>query len=120
MNALVDQRSRQTPLDEFTAITHKGKNTDGLRPFLFDFLAHRAIDYFSNERSYLTDPAYKFYINEPIAFGEAQEFVNHQFQTRDTQSLKFQNLQLLQELIKSHLDSNNAAALVDADLKRLN
>jgi hypothetical protein len=104
----------------FEAITTPGNAGDGLRPTLYDFLAHRAIDYFMNEQSYLSQPAYRFYLDQEEAFADVKAFVKYKFETRDTASFHFQTLLLLQDLLRLRLDdSKNQAALLDADLKRL-
>ncbi len=90
-----------------------------LRPNLFDFLGHRALAHFANERSYLTEPAYQFYLDQPEAFALAGDFVNFNFQTRDTTSGKWLAIRLFQRLIAAHLTNRNEAALADADLLRL-
>lgn len=109
--SITDRESRQVSLGDFTAITHPERNAAGLRPFLFDFLVHRAIDYFSNERSYLTEPAYKFYIDDPVALADAAIFAAHNFTTKDESSTKYQTLILLQELVNSHSNGAYPAAL---------
>ncbi len=106
-------------IDYFEAITTKPENSEGLRPTLFDFLAHRAIDQFANEQNYLTAPAYRFYLDQEAAFANRETFVNTDFATRDTASTKYRAILLLQELLRRHADDKDPAALIDADLKRL-
>ena len=105
---------------QFTAITTEEKNTDRLRPTLFDFLAQRAIDHFSNERTYLTRPAEQFRITDRAAFWDAEVFAEHEFVTSDRESYKYQVLLLFQKLLKLHLADEDPAALIDVDLQRLN
>ena len=116
-----DVRTFDIPISEFAAITIEGQgNTDELRPTLYDFLAHRAIDHFSNERSYLSQPAYRFQMDREDAFGPADEFIQLQFETKDTASYKLKTLQLFQSLLARRLAEDKPAALLDADLDRLN
>lgn len=104
----------------FEAITIPGNSGDELRPSLYDFLAHRATDYFMNEQSYLAQPAYRFHIDQAEAFAEAKAFTEFSFKTRDTASFHFQTFLLLQDLLRLRLqDSQNESALLDANLKRL-
>ena len=90
-----------------------------LRPTLYDFLAHRAINFFANDRLYLTQPAFKFEIRSPEAFSPAKEFVNLILETSDTQSLKYHSLLLFQELTQMHLQANRKDALINIELERL-
>ncbi len=106
-------------IDYFDAITTKPENSEGLRPTLFDLLAHRAIDHFSNEQNYLTAPAYRFYLDQEEAFAQWNQFAKANFATQDTSSTKYRAILLLQELLRRHADDKDPAALIDADLKRL-
>ena len=103
----------------FAAITTEEQNTDELRPSLFDFLAHRAIEYFKNEQTYLTRPAEHFKVIDRAAFWDAPVFADHEFTTSDQESHKYQVLSLFQKLLKLRLADEDPAALIDADLARL-
>lgn len=111
---------KQTRLEGFEPIIEKGRNTRQLRPTLFDFLAHRALAYFMNDEQDLLKPAYHFTINHPAAFAPAAEFVRSSFTTKDTASRHYNALGILQQLLRFHLEDTNPAALLDADLIRLN
>ncbi|MBK7337183.1 MAG: hypothetical protein IPJ00_13930 [Saprospirales bacterium] len=111
---------KRLPIAGFEAVTIPGTDKDELRPTLYDFLAHRAIDHFMSEQSYLSQPAYRFYIDKEEAFGEADDFVKYKFETKDSTSRQYQTLLLLQDLLGFRLDDRkNDAALLDVDLKRL-
>jgi uncharacterized protein YfaS (alpha-2-macroglobulin family) len=116
-----DERAMAVPIGDFAAITQPGTaDADELRPTLYDFLAHRAIDYFADERSYLSQPAYRFQMDQPEAFGSVADFVEIAFETPDTTASKLRALQLYQFLLRLRLADGAAAPLLDADLKRLN
>lgn len=117
--SLQDERAYGLSIENFKAITTGGVLDESLRPTLYDFLAHRVIDYFSNDRSYLPEPAYKFYINQPEVFSDAATFINLKFETKDQNSHKLKTLLLLQDLLRRHLADANPVALIDVDLKRL-
>lgn len=116
----------QTPVESFRALLSRAQNDSvagkALRPTLFDLLAHRALAHFGNERSYLTEPAYKFYLDQPEAFDPAVNFVKFRFESRDSSSGKWLAIQLFQQVLQAHLApgaQQNDAALIDADLLRL-
>ncbi len=117
--SIADEQLKKIAIEDIDAITYDGKYNENLRPTLFDFLANRAIEYFLNDRSYLTEPAYKFYINQKEAFADAKTFANYTFKTKDTDSKKYQGIVLFQKIIKAHLEDKNTSALIDIDLKRL-
>ena len=115
-----DQLLKKTSLQKFEPIIIKGQNTRQLRPTLFDFLAHRALEYFTNDEHELTQPAHYFTIADPKAFAPADEFAKTQFTSRDSASLKLKAIELLQQLILFHSKDSNQNALLDADLIRFN
>ena len=123
LQSVSDERIRQVPIETFDALTLPGKYNKGLRPTLYDFLAHRALDHFANEQSYLNRPSYAFYIEDPRAFAPAEEFVQWEINTRDTVSYKYRALVLFQELLRFRMAgqeiAHGADALLDADRKRL-
>ncbi len=110
---------KATKLDGFDAIIEKGKNTRSLRPTLFDLLAHRALDFFMSSENDVSQPVYKFIINDEKAFAPINEFVAHKFVTKDSASLYYSALVIMQNLLKFHAADAQPDALLDADLKRL-
>ncbi len=124
-----DAMLKAVPVEQFQDITTAGQNDSIasrlLRPTLFDLLAHRAIEHFSNERSYLTEPAYAFQLNSPDDFADWQVFMDKKYETKDETSGKWLAIKLFQKLLQAH-NPNTAgnqivakAALFDLDLNRL-
>jgi uncharacterized protein YfaS (alpha-2-macroglobulin family) len=114
-----DNLLKATKLDGFAPIIIKGENTRQLRPTLYDFLAHRALQYFTTDENQLIKPAYQFKINNSKAFAPVNEFANASFKTKDTASLQHKAILLLQDILKFHLNDAKPDALIDADLIRL-
>jgi len=106
-------------IQQFDLITSVPVLSDDLRPTLFDFLAHRAIDQFSNDRGYLTRPAYRFTLSQPEAFAPADDFARYDFNTRDTGAFHHRAILLFQQILKLRTPNNHLGAFLDADLKRL-
>ena len=97
-----------------------GTKPENLRPTLYDFLANKAIDFFSNTEISLTKPADNFELKEADYFADVNDFVKFNIQTSDTLSLHFQGLKIMQDLLKFRLSNKkNTEALIDADLKRI-
>ncbi len=115
-----DNTLKSTKLDAFDPIIIKGQNTRQLRPTLYDFVAHRALTYFTTDENQLTKPAYQFKINEAKTFSPAAEFAAAVFKTKDSASLQHKAILLLQDILKFHLADVKPDALIDADLIRLN
>jgi hypothetical protein len=110
---------KKTNLKAYDAILESTKESKIYRPVLFDFLAHRALDFFMNDESSLIQPAYRFEIDQPVYFANAGEFVKLKITTPDTLSLKAHALEIFQDLIAFHLNDKDPVALTDVDLKRL-
>ncbi|MGN8058054.1 alpha-2-macroglobulin family protein [Pedobacter sp. 22163] len=110
---------QQTKVDVLDAVLAGDKNNRNYRPTLYDLLAHRAIDVFSNTQISLTQ-----YDDDSIDmsnaawFGNKQDFLAMEL-TNDSTLFKPQALQLFKNLIRFHQNSNNFSALADVDLKRL-
>jgi len=109
---------KRTPVETFSEIII----TDSVsyyRPFLYDFLAHRAADFFINEEPNITKPVYAFVIDSVNYLSSCQDFSQLEINTKDSSSLKFYGLQILQNLTLNHLTDSNPTALIDLELKRL-
>lgn len=106
-------------LKQFDLIIEKGEGSKEYRPTLFDFLGHRAVDFFTNEEALLTKPINTFIIKDISYFSEANNFIALNIESPDKQSFHFQALKIFQQLMSFHLNDRSPSALVDADLKRL-
>ncbi len=109
---------KRTPIETFSEIIVE-KDARNYRPFLYDFLAHRASDYFINEEPSITKPIYEFVIDSAKYLTPYDEFAKINIETLDSFSLKFYALQTLQNLTINHLNDTNPTALIDVELKRL-
>jgi uncharacterized protein YfaS (alpha-2-macroglobulin family) len=118
--SLADKRTQEWDIESWDAIIQNEAAVDhNLRPTLYDFLAHRALDHFMDNRAYLNDPVYKFVLRDPQAFAAADTFAGLSFDTQDTSSFTLKTLLIFQELLTFRLSADNMPAQVDADLKRL-
>ncbi len=120
-SSLTNKDSLKTiPISAFKDIVVLYKDRTYLRPSLYDFLANRALDFYSNEEASITEPVYKFELKDPDIFSPADKFTKINFETGDSLSLKFYAVNLFQDLISLHLNDNIKDPLIDIDLKRLN
>lgn len=103
----------------FEPILQKGTEVAGLRPNTFDFLAHRAIDHFMDDRNYLPTPKESFILNSPVLFSDLTDFTSATLESPDETAYKYQALLIMQKILRIHLAEKNITALIDADLKRL-
>ena len=110
---------KNTDLTKFDLILEKEKGSKIYRPTLYDFLAHRAVDFFMNDENSLTQPIYKFEIDDAAFFDNNDEFVKLKIATKDSLSLKYYAIDFLQKLSFFHLEDKDPTALIDVNLKRL-
>ncbi len=122
-SASVSQESvlRNTPVESFRDILtpSQGDTVNGqvLRPTLFDLLAHRALEQFANERSWLNEPAYAFQLDQAAAFSPAENFVKTPFESKDSTSGKWLAIRLFQRILDN--PEKGTAPVIVADLLRL-
>lgn len=111
--------TKDMALDTYSEILTPGVNTEDLRPTLYDFLAHRAIDFYNNTQNQLDQPTYQFYLDNEVVFADIDAFLAWNPQTKDTKSNLFQAIQIYQDLFRHLKALDKPEALLDADLKRL-
>jgi len=110
---------QKTPISAFNEILTESKNTENLRPTLYDFIAFRAVDFFSNKEITLAKPADSFNLNDSIYFCDAEKFIILNISTTDSLSLQYYGILILQDILRFRLKDKNVEAYIDADLKRL-
>ena len=123
---------KRTPLNIYDEIIEKQDNSRKFRPTLYDFLAHRAVDFYMSEEPDIIRPAYKFELSDLNYFNDFESFSKLKIETQDTLSSKYYALKIMQDLIKFHSTSPRTSdtplqmergrgeiALIDVDLKRL-
>ncbi len=110
---------KHTSLNLFNEIIVRKESSERLRPTLYDFLSHRAIDFFINEEPDITRPAYQFELNDKNYLASYETFNNIKIKSKDTISLKYHGLKLLQKLTAIHAADSTPHALIDIELKRL-
>jgi len=113
------EQLKETPLKIYDAIIIKGYNSAQYRPTLYDFIAHRAIDFFMNDETGLTESIYKFELNSLAYYQLPEKFAKISITTKDSLSLKYYAIKLLQDLTIFHFQDDNPQALIDVDLKRI-
>ncbi|MCX7862215.1 MAG: MG2 domain-containing protein [Bacteroidales bacterium] len=89
------------------------------RPTLYDFIAFRAIDFFSSKEITLSKPADTFELNDSLYFSDIATFIKLKPTTTDSFSLQYYGIKILQDLLAFHQTYAQPEALIDANLKRL-
>ena len=119
----LDEQDREMKIqvNVFDDILEKGKPAEArnFRPTLYDFLAHRALDFYMNEEPGLTQPADKYHIDAAWYLNDVDMFLNFGLIKEDTLNLKYNAILILQDLLRFHLNDTHPGALIDVNLKRL-
>lgn len=111
--------SQHTDLADFKDILAQNYTDRALRPTLYDFLAHRAIAFFSNSESELVRPEAKFVIDDKAYFGSASEFTAINPVSNTGTSNTYLAVKTYQELTRFRLKDKQIAPLNDLELQRL-
>ena len=111
--------SQNTAIDDFEALLNNSTKPNKLRPTLYDFLAHNALDFYQTGESNLAQPEYKFEIDKTAFLGDDKAFLKADFDTKDQSSQKRNALLIYKELTRLHQLDDNTAALIDINLERL-
>ena len=109
---------QQTSVSVYDPVIIKG-NVRGLRPTLYDLVAHHAIDYFKNDNNYITRPAFAFEIDDAGALLPADAFMQHTFSSDDSTANMLRALQLFQQLMKFHRGDKDPSAFIDVNIERI-
>ncbi|MDX1957948.1 MAG: alpha-2-macroglobulin family protein [Leptospiraceae bacterium] len=131
-------------IKDFDPILYQGYRSREFYPTLYDFLALRAVEYFSNPLHSLPVPKAEFKFDyssasyerpvtlkkEFIYFSEPDRFVEAKISTEDKDSFRYRTIKVYQEFLTSKLESLRKASkkedfevelnrLINIDLKRL-
>lgn len=120
--ALQDPQALQKmPIKDWNDILNQPQEKLGrtYRPTLYDFLAHRALDYFMNDQANISKAADQFQITDAYAFANAKTFAQKEISTSDPLSVRFYAVKILQDLTNFHLNDPQPDPLIDVELKRL-
>ncbi len=111
---------QKTPVEAYDAVVSLGNDAGrALRPTLFDVLAHRAIDYFTNTKNDVTKPTEAFEVNKPVYLAGSADFVATSLPASDPLSGTYQALRLYQQLLVFHEKDADPLAFAVNDVARL-
>lgn len=111
---------KATKVEVFDEVIDRGSsNTRAWRPTLYDFIAHRALDFFKNSEADVTMAGNQFTLNDPEYLRPFQEFLKFAIpKAQDSLDLKYHAVKLFQDLENFH-NGRNDEALVDLEMERL-
>ena len=107
---------KKISVKDYEDLLEAGTVDDKFRPTLYDFIAFRAIDFYSLDEQFIRQQgAFKVTADSPI-FSTTKEFLNWKPDTSDDDSYVLRAVQLLQDVIRFHSTDDEKSALLDADL----
>ncbi|HTY08686.1 MAG TPA: MG2 domain-containing protein, partial [Candidatus Edwardsbacteria bacterium] len=108
------------PISSFKDFLEPGTMPEGLRPTLYDFLAHEAIAFYASAEQAGARPEDAFELDAATdALGPLDRFLAYGPQTTDSTSPKLKAIVLYQSLLSYHRNAQHTGALIDLDLERL-
>jgi uncharacterized protein YfaS (alpha-2-macroglobulin family) len=110
---------QQEPLGNYKTLLAEAKNSKDYRPSLFDLLSHNAIAFYKTDENSITQPAYKFTIDNAALISDSEAFINLNLKSKDSTSLQLNALKIYQNLLKFHRKDELSKAFVANDIERL-
>ena len=110
---------QETPLVNYDELLQNQKDSKLYRPTLFDFLNNNALAFYQTDENSITQPAYKFLIDNPEFLSDARTFSKLDITHQDSSALQLKALKIYKNLIAFHLKDKEPYALADIDIQRL-
>ncbi|MEI6613338.1 MAG: hypothetical protein WCL37_00430, partial [Chrysiogenales bacterium] len=108
------------PSKAFTGFLEKGTLPLELRPTLYDFLAHEALDFYCTPEQAGAAPEDVFVLEaDSAALASLPEFLNYKPVTTDKSSAIVKAIELFQELLRFQQQFDQGDSLISLDLDRL-
>lgn len=111
--------SQNTLVDDYKLLIQNTTKTKAFRPTLYDFLAHKAIAFYSTNSFNVPGSAATFTMNNIKYFGSNTSFSQIQIKSPDLYNTKYYAALNYQHLTKFRLNQNNQSALLMLELDRL-
>lgn len=107
------------PLSNYKTLITEVENSKGFRPTLYDLLSHNALEFYKTDENSITQPAYKFLIDNQDFIADSERFIDLGLTAKDSSSLQLNALKIYQNLTKFHRKDQASKAFVAIDIERL-
>lgn len=114
-----DSLLQTTKVDLISGLLQGDQQYREYRPMLYDILAHRALNFYTQRDFEVTVPKSAFHIKKTFYLGPSELFMNLDLKTPNPSSFKYRALRLYQNLLKAHNQHGRTSALIYNDLERL-
>ncbi len=114
----LNSSAMEIPIDRYKGVIELGENTQELQPTLYDFLASRALKYFTNPNNRKNQEE-NLKIKTHNAFSSFYRFIYLTYSPIIESKLQHNALVIYQNLLKLHYEKGNKKALDYIDVQRL-
>jgi len=111
--------SQETPIKEYSLLILNTQNTLDFRPTLFDFLGHRAIQFFNQNSFNVPGSAVTYTMNNKNYFGSSTTFSQLDIKSPDKYNTAYYGSLIYQNLTTFRLKQPNKTALLLLELDRI-
>ena len=73
---------QQEPLSNYSLLLNEAENSKDFRPTLYDLLSHNALSFYKTDESSITQPSYKFIIDNEDFIASSNIFINADLNSR--------------------------------------
>jgi uncharacterized protein YfaS (alpha-2-macroglobulin family) len=110
---------QQTDLNKYNDILNLQSDSKKYRPTLFDFIAHNALEFYKTSETSITNPSYKFEIDNTDLLSNYKTYSQLVIKSKDSLSLQLNALKIYKNLIAFHSLNKNIDALISIDIERI-
>ena len=107
---------QQEPLENYTILINEAKGSKIYRPTLFDLLSHNALAFYKTDENSITQPAYKFKIEDSALISHSEEFIDLDLTSQDSLSLQLNALKIYHNLLKFHRKDQASKDFITIDI----
>lgn len=111
--------SQSKSITDFKTILNYAERQMAMRPTLYDFLGHRALDFFKSNRFDVPGPTKQFAIDDERFFANTKTYLGFNAATNDSLNTNFLAARVLRSLTSFHYRYKNTEALFYLELERL-
>lgn len=111
---------QQESLEKYDALLNTIDGSKIYRSTLFDFLSYNALEFYKTSENGLTQPAYKFVIDDEKYIATNDVFSNLKLTSKDSVNLQLNALKIYQNLLRFHQKDKTSKAFISANVSRLN
>ena len=111
--------SKSESISDYRTIVNHANVTNNIQPTLFDFLGHRALNFFQSNVFDLPGPAESFGIMDERFFSNNTTYLNFNIATHDSLNTTFLAARVLRALTSFHANEKNREPLFHLELERL-